>query len=207
MTSRLIIRLISNFQHNQSATVSKTKVCQAFVISSNQYGSFRPIQTLSRSDSLFSNINFAIPNDKINIHLTINHLFENSEYQQSKASLLEHYLTTYNPLHLHLTNSDREILPTKVISEEEIPSETDTRPGDNCYPLHCTNKQIFCQNGRYGRLKEQEKCSATMSIVEDRLSECSTKSTGVTIPMVMVTDCSNIERLHTDIIEMDEEEE
>ena len=194
----MIIRLISNFKHNQSSPSTTTrKICQTFVISSNQYGSFRPIQTISRSDSLFSNIDFAIPNEKINIHLTINHLYDTSEYQQSKASLLEHYLTTYNPLHLHLTNADQEI---QVISETDARTEGE----DKCY---CTNKQICCRNGRYVRLKEQEKCSATMSIQDDRLSECSTKSTGITVPMVMVTDCSNIERLHTDIIEMDEEEE
>jgi len=56
------------------------------------------------------------------------------------------------------------------------------------------------------RLKEQENCSATMSIVDDRLSECSTKLTSTTLPVVMVTDCSNSQRLHTDIIEMNEEE-
>jgi hypothetical protein len=45
-----------------------------------------------------------------------------------------------------------------------------------------------------------------MSIVDDRLSECSTKLTSTTLPVVMVTDCSNSQRLHTDIIEMNEEE-
>jgi len=182
----------------------KKKVCQAFVISSNQYGSFRPIQTLYRSDSLFSNINFALTNEKINSisnYQTIN-IIENCDYQQSKTSLLEHYLKTYNPLQIDL---HQETIPTsnvKIMSNEELHSETDTHTIDNCYLLHCTNKQTR----KYTRLKEQENCSATMSFVDERLSECSTKLTSTTLPIIMVTDCSNSQRLHTDIIEMNEEE-
>lgn len=174
MTSRLTIRLISNFQSSSSTT----KVCQAFVISSNQCGSFRPI----RSDSLFSNINFALPNEKVVTLSTHIHLIENLDYpppppSSSKNSLLEHYLSTYNPLQLDFTGE-------QLNNEHDIPS---------------TNNSI----GRYIRLQEEEKCSA----IDDRLSECSTKLSNLTIPMIMITDCCNSERLHTDIIEIDEENE
>lgn len=45
-----------------------------------------------------------------------------------------------------------------------------------------------------------------MSITDDRVSECSTKLTSITLPTLMVTDCSNSQRLHTDIIELNEDE-
>jgi hypothetical protein len=45
-----------------------------------------------------------------------------------------------------------------------------------------------------------------MSIADDRLSECSTKLTSITLPMLMVTDCSDSQRLHTDIIELNDDE-
>lgn len=172
MTSRLTIRLISNLQSS-----SKPKVCQAFVISSNQCGSFRPI----RSDSLFSNINFALPTEKVATLSTQIHLIENIDYPlpSSKNSLIEHYLSTYNPLQLDLTGE-------QLSNEIDIPSR---------------------DHSRYVRLQEEEKCSAIISIVDDRLSECSTKLSNLTIPMIMVTDCCNGERLHTDIIEIDEENE
>jgi hypothetical protein len=138
------------------------------------------------------------------INLTIN-LIDNLQYQQTKTSLLEHYLKTYNPLQINLTNTnDEKIIPiedVKVTLYKEIPSETDTQPIDNCYPIYCTNKQRL-----YTRLKEEENCSATISMIDDHLSECSTKLTSMTLPVVMVTDCSNSQRLHTDIIEMNEEE-
>jgi len=194
-------------------------MCQTFVISSNHYGSFRPIQSLYRQDSLFSNSDFALANERIKeisnyktVNLTINHystIIDKLQYQQSKASLLEHYLKTYNPLQIDLTNNDEETITTsdaKVTSYEAIPSETDTHLVDNCYPLNCTNKQKLHQTRRYARLKEQENCSATISLVDDRLSECSTKLTSATLPVIMVTDCSNSHRLHIDIIEMNEEE-
>ena len=174
MTSRLTIRLISNFQS------SPTKVCQAFVISSNQCGSFRPI----RSDSLFSNINFALPTEKIATFSTQIHLIENIDYPP-KNSLIEHYLSTYNPLQLDFTEE-------QLTNQIDIPSKNHS----HSYPI-----------GRYVRLQEEEKCSAIISVVDDRLSECSTKLSNLTIPMIMVTDCCNGERLHTDIIEIDEENE
>ncbi len=185
---------ISNLKGWNSPVVNKN-VCKAFVISS---GSFRPIQTLYRTDSLFSNINFAL-NTTISNYGTIN-LIENFDYQQSKINLIEYYLKTYNPLQIDL---QQEIISTsnvKIISTEEIHSETDTHIIDNCYSLHCTNKQT----GQYKRLKEQTDCSATISLVDERLSECT--NTSMTVPIVMVTDCSNSQRLHTDIIEMNEEE-
>lgn len=178
-----MIRLFSNFK--SSPTTSTTKVCQVYVISSNQCGSFRPI----RSDSLFSNIHFALPNEKISPV----HLVEDLDYQSTKASLLERYLTTYNPLQLNLTEE-----------EEQMSNAIDKiQSRNNYYSLHCTNKQMSSQMGRYVRLGEEEKCSA----IDDRLSECSTGLSNLTLPIVMVTDCSNVERLHTDIIEIDEENE
>jgi hypothetical protein len=147
------------------------------------------------------------------VHLTINQYsnqLEARQYEQSKASLLQHYLTTYNPLQIDLSNPSRESIATssvKITSTEEIASETDTQPLDNCYPLHCANKQRLFGKGRYVRLQELENCSAMHSTTEDRLSECSTRLTSATLPVVMVTDCSDRHRLHTDIIEMNEEEE
>ncbi|UJR09731.1 hypothetical protein I4U23_013960 [Adineta vaga] len=221
-TSRLLIRLISILQryHFNRSLTSNKKVCQAFVISSNQYGSFQSKHTLSRTNSFFSNNYVVVTNEPMPstsnceaIHLTINqysNLIENSHYQQeSKASLLEHYLTTYNPLQIDLSNSSQETITTsdiKITTSEEIPSETDTQPLDNCYPLQCTNKQKLYRKGRYVRLKESECCSTMISITEDHLSECSTKLTTTILPIVMVTDCSDSQRLHTDIIEMNEDE-
>ncbi len=187
-------------------------VCQAFVISSNQYGSFRPIQSLDYIDSRFPNNNSTLTNKQITtfanneiIHLTIN---ENFLYQQSKTNLLEHYLKTYNPLQIDLTDTNKETMTVsnnKNTSYEELTSETDSHPLDSCYPLNCTNKQKLYQTKRYTRLQEQENSSATIIITDDRLSECSTKLTTMILPVVMITDCSDSQRLHTDIIEMNEE--
>ncbi|CAF1073098.1 unnamed protein product [Adineta steineri] len=217
---RLIIRLLSNLKRSHLKISSNNKVCQAFVISSNQYGSFRGKQSITRSNSLISNEHFILANKQVAdfsnceiVNLTINHysnIIENSQYQQTKTHLLEHYLTTYNPLQIDLNKTDKETITTsniKGITYEEIPSETDTQPIDNCYPLHCTNKHRLYRTGRYVRLKEQENCSATMSITDDHLSECSTKLTSIVLPTVMITDCSDSKRLHTDIIEMNEEED
>jgi hypothetical protein len=120
-------------------------------------------------------------------------------FQQSKTtSLLEHYLRTYNPLQIDLINTNEESITPSKVKDEEIPNEIDTHTKDNCYLLYCTNKQTT----RYARVKEQENCSA----VDDRLSECSTKLTSTVLPIVMITDCSDSQRLHTDIIEMNEDE-
>jgi hypothetical protein len=45
-----------------------------------------------------------------------------------------------------------------------------------------------------------------MSSIDHRLSECSTKLTSAILPIVMITDCSDSRRLHTEIIEMNEDE-
>jgi hypothetical protein len=122
----------------------------------------------------------------------------------NKTSLLEHYLKTYNPLKIDLNNT----VTTSIVKDivvEDAPSDTDTRPISNCYALNCTNKQKIFHGGRYVRLHEQENFSTKMSIIDDRLSDCSTKLTSVTLPMVMVTDCSDSQRLHTDIIELNED--
>ncbi len=203
MSSRLIIRLISNVKpfpfYYDSPSISNEKICRAFIISSNQYGSFRPTYIpsplLYRSDSLFStNTEQTTSQQSLNmISSTTN-----------KTSLLEHYLKTYNPLKIDLNNT----VTTSIVKDivvEDAPSDTDTRPISNCYALNCTNKQKIFHGGRYVRLHEQENFSTKMSIIDDRLSDCSTKLTSVTLPMVMVTDCSDSQRLHTDIIELNED--
>ena len=118
---------------------------------------------------------------------------ENIDDQSTKTRLLERYLSTYNPL-LFEHGDDEEQLSNEI---DEIQSR------NNYYSLHCTNKQMSSQMGRYVRLGEEEKCSA----IDDRLSECSTGLSNLTLPTIMITDCSNLERLHTDLIEVDEENE
>jgi hypothetical protein len=214
MSSRLIIRFLSNIKqfplHYDSPSTSNDKICRAFVISSNQYGSFRPAHVpsplLYRSDSLFSANDFILNNEQTTSQQS---LHTNSPSNTQNSSLLEHYLTTYNPLRIDLTNPNEGTVITSIVKHptyEEAPSDTDTRPIANCYAFNCTNKQKFYHGRQYARLKEQENCSATMSIADDRLSDCSTKLTSITLPIVMVTDCSDTQRLHTDIIELDEDE-
>ena len=207
MLSRLIIRFISNIKYYhfyyKSPSTSNEKMCRTFVISSNQYGSFRPtyIQSplLHKSDSLFSNSNFTSHTEQI--------LENNLPSNIVNTSLLEHYLKTYNPLKIDLTNINEGTVRTSIvkdISYEEAPSDTDTRPIVNCYALNCTNKRKLYHGGRYVRLKEPDNCSATVSVIDDRLSECSTKLTSITLPTLMVTDCSDSQRLYTEIIELNE---
>jgi hypothetical protein len=214
MSSRLIIRFISNLKYfhfsYDSPSTSNDKICRAFVISANQYGSFRPTHIpsplLYRSDSLFSNSDFILNTEQTTSQQSLNNI---SQIKTNNKSLLEHYLKTYNPLRIDLTNINDGTITTSIVKDtsyEEAPSDTDTRPIANCYALNCTNKQKFYHGGRYVRLKEQENCSATMSIADDRLSECSTKLTSITLPMLMVTDCSDSQRLHTDIIELNDDE-
>ncbi|CAF0981243.1 unnamed protein product [Adineta ricciae] len=219
--SRVIIRLVSllkRYYFNRSLTSTKN-VCQAFVISSNQYGSFQAKHTLHRTDSFFSNNYLIVSHEPMpnksnydTIKLTMNqysNILENRQYQHSKANLLEHYLKTYNPLQIDLSNSSQETITTseiRITAAEEIPSETDTQPLDNCYSLQCANKHRLHRKGRYVRLKESEHSATLTSVAEDHLSECSTKLTTTTLPIVMVTDCSDSQRLHTDIIELNDEE-
>lgn len=215
MSSRLIIRFISNLKHfhfnYDSPSASNDKICRAFVISSNHYGSFRPTHIPSpliyRSDSLFSNSDFLVNTEQTTSERSsLNNI---SQTKTNNTSLLEHYLKTYNPLKIDLTNLNGNAVRTSVvkdISYEEVPSDTGTRPIANCYALNCTNKQKLYHGERYTRLKEQENCSATMSTADDRLSDCSTKLTSITLPTLMVTDCSNSQRLHTEIIELNEDE-
>ncbi|CAF2525173.1 unnamed protein product [Rotaria sp. Silwood2] len=215
MVSRIIIRFVTNlkrfrFQYD-SSSISNEKMCRAFVISSNQYGSFRPTPLsppplLYRSDSLFSHCDFMLNNEQTTSQKTL-HI--NSQSNTTNPSLLEYYLKTYNPLQIDLKSNNEDIVTTSIIKDEsyeEAPSDTDTRPIANCYALNCTNKRKLYDGRQYTRLKEQENCSATMSVVDDRLSECSTKLTSITLPIVMITDCSDSQRLHTDIIELNEDE-
>jgi hypothetical protein len=214
MTSRLIIRLISDFKHSHfsydSPSTSNDKICRAFVISSNQYGSFRPTYIpsplLYRSDSLFSNNEFLLNRPQIPRQQSLHTI---STSKTNNTSLLEHYLKTYNPLKIDLTNINDGTVRTSIVKDtsyEEAPSDSDTRPRTNCYALNCTNKQKLYHGERYTRLREEENCSATRSITDDRLSDCSTKLTSITLPMLMVTDCSDSQRLHTDIIELNDDE-
>ena len=127
----------------------------------------------------------------------------------NNTSLLEHYLTTYNPLKIDLTNINEGTVSTSIAKQNpsvKAPSDTGTRPMRNCYTFNCTNKQRVYHGGRYVRLQEPENCSAVPSLIDDRSSDCSTKLTSITLPMVMVTDCSDRQRLHTDIIELYEDE-
>lgn len=204
MSSRLMIRLLSNFKYfssySHSPSSSNEKISRAFIISPHQYGSFRlthiPSPLLNRSDSLFSRNDFQIHSEQSSTNTQI--------------SLLEHYLKSYNPLRIDLTNVNDGTVKTSIVKpispSEGAISDTDTRPMRNCYPLNCTNKQKIYRGGRYVRLEEQENCSATRSILDDRLSDCSTKLTCITLPTLMVTDCSDHQRLHTDIIELNEDE-
>ena len=190
---RLLIRLTSALKQLQytssssATTTAEAKVCQAFVITCNQYGSFRPIHSLYRSDSLFSTNDFKPAREP------------HSE-QQTDTTLLEHYLRTYNPLHLDLTGVSDDVSPGKAIRSEDVLSETDTRPIPGCYPLSCTNKQ-------YQRLRDENTSSANLSALDNHPSECSTKQTHLVIPVVMITDCSDSHRLQTEIVEMNEEDE
>ena len=215
MSSRLILRFISNLKHFRfhydSPSTSNDKMCRAFVISSHQYGSFRPTHVpsplLYRSDSLFSTNDLMLNNEQTTSQQSFNTI---SQAKANNTSLLEHYLKTYNPLHIDLKNTNERPITTsnvKDVSYEEVLSDTDTRPIANCYPLHRTNKRKIYQGERYTRLNEEENCSATMSVADDRLSECSTKLTSITLPIVMVTDCSDSQRLHTDIIELNDDDD
>ena len=201
---RLLIRLTSTLkqlQYTSSSSRSEAKVCQAFVITCNQYGSFRPIHSLYRSDSLFSNNDFMLAKEQ---QLTA---ISACPEQRADTTLLEHYLRTYNPLHLDLTNVSGDVSTGQAISSEDGPSETDTRPINSCYPLTCTNKRR-CQeqNESYQRLREETTSSAILSTLDNHPSECSTQQTHLIIPVVMITDCSDRHRLQTDIVEMNEDE-
>lgn len=208
MTSRLVLRFVSNFKrfhfHYDSPPTSNDKICRAFVISPHQYGSFRPTHMPSplipRSDSLFSaHLQQTISPQTLN---TI------SQSKINQTTLLEHYLRTYNPLKIDLKPLIEHPIPIPTITEisnDQAQSDTDTHPVQNCYALHCTNKRKIHQGERYTRLKE-ETCSVATSAMDDRLSECSTRLTSVTLPTVMVTDCSDSQRLHTDIIELNEDD-
>jgi len=215
MSSRLILRFISNIKHIRfhydSPSSSDDKICRAFVISSHQYGSFRPTYIpsplLPRSDSLFSNNDLLLNNEQTISQQSLNTL---PQAKANNTSLLEHYLKTYNPLQIDLKNTNEKTVTSsnvKDVSYEEVLSDIDTRPIANCYAFHCTNKRKIYHGERYTRLKEEENCSATMSVADDRLSECSTKLTSITLPIVMVTDCSDSQRLHTDIIELNDDDD
>lgn len=173
LTSRCLLRWRSKCKRRDTV---ERKSNQVFVISSNQFGSFRP----SRSDSLFSNLNFA----------SLSSPSETIDRQPCQTSLLEHYLKTYNPLQIDWTTSHGEIN-----SLENFPSETDTQTIENCYSLSCTNKQSCYSIEHYRRLRES---SGQISLIDEPVSD-STSST--VLPIFMITDCSNNQRLHTVILE------
>lgn len=210
MSSRLIVRLVSNFKYfpfpsaSESPSASNEKISRAFIISPHQYGSFRPRHIpsplLNRSDSLFSHSDFQVPTKSSSSTTTTT--------TTNQISLLEHYLQSYNPLKIDLTNIHDGTVKTSIVQPMPALSDTDTQPIRNCYALICTNKQQKIIHGgrRYVRLEEQENCSTTRSILlDDHLSECSTKLSNITLPTLMITDCSDQQRLHTQIIELNEE--
>ncbi|CAF3374850.1 unnamed protein product [Rotaria socialis] len=212
--SRVIIRLFSNLKrfhfHHDLTSISSDKISRAFVISSTQYGSFRPTHLSSsllyRSDSLFSNSDFIFNNEQTTSQKSLNRISQSNE---NNSKLLEYYLNSYNPLKIDLKDKKQDIVTVSTIKDElheKAPSDTDTCPIANCYSLIGTSKRKIHYGRQYSRLNEPENCSATMSIADDRLSECSTKLTTITLPTLMITDCSNSQRLHTDIIELDEDE-
>ena len=125
--------------------------------------------------------------------------------KDAPSGLLEHYLTSYNPLQIDLTQTKEETRPRSLACAEEAPSDTDTRPMSNCYAFNCSNKRKLHHGRQYTRLKERETGSTHAAAADDDISQCSTKLTSVTLPVVMVTDCSDSQRLHTDIIELDED--
>ncbi|CAF1017859.1 unnamed protein product [Rotaria sordida] len=184
LIKHLIIRFIKNlkiFHYNNSLLISNNKICQISVISLNQYRSIQPFYHL---DSLFLN------NKKT--HLIINNSLQ---YQQSKIYLLKHYLNTYNPLQINLIDThEQTIIQTNVkdIFNEEISSLINTQSIDNCYSINSTNKQKIHET--------------IISFVNEQLSQSSTKITNTILPVIRITDCSNSQRLHTDIIEMNENE-
>ena len=98
----MVIRFPSNLKcfrpQHDSPTTSSDKICRAFVISSNQYGLFRPTrlssQLLCRSDSLFS-YSDAMFNNKVAAFQRFVNI--NSQSRLNKEDLLEYYLRTYNP--------------------------------------------------------------------------------------------------------------
>ena len=210
--------------HYDSPSTSNEKICRAFVISSHQYGSFRPANQpsplLYRSDSFFSHGDYLITSEQRTTTTDGGtssppslHGDPTEEQTGSSSpkntSLLEQYLQSYNPLQIDLINrrrpSDASVSISIIEEEEEEASETDTRPIAHCYPFSCTSQRKLHQGERYTRLKELDPGSARPSIDDDRLSDCSTRLTSVTIPIMMVTDCSDSRRLHTEIIEFDDE--
>lgn len=206
MSSRIVLRLLSNFKrsyfHYDSPSTSNDKICRAFVISSHHYGSFRPTHgptpLLPRSDSLFS-----AAHEPTISRQTLNSI---AQLKTNQPSLLQHYLNTYNPLKIDLrAPAEQPATVSTVVSlpDDQARSDSDTRPVSNCYAFQCAHPRRIYYGERYSRLKE-EPCSTTTSCADDRLSECSTRLTTATLPIVMVTDCSDSQRLHTEIIELDD---
>lgn len=164
--TRLFIRLMNYlrrtrlFSFDCSKTRSKEKICQAFVISSNDYGSFRPRQyfpspLIYRSDSFFSNDDY---------HTSTTQLSKCESSPIHQATLLQHYLQTYNPLQI-----DHPTPPSPMPSED---TSHESRTMIHCYPLR-----------RYTRLQE-EACSQSgttiNSAIDEQCSECSTHVTRMT---------------------------
>ena len=211
VVNRLIIRFTSylKYFYSKSSSIPNAKVCQTFVISSSQYESIRAIKSFDRSNKLFCNSNLN-RHTKLNWNYRAdNRINDGSEYQQSKTSLLKYYLETYDPLEIDFIDMHQETLITsnvKAISPKEILNETNVSPIDNCCRLSCTNKQKLKEKERYVRLNEQDNCSATMNLNNNPQIQCHTKTTNTRLPIVMITDCSNSQRLHTNIIEMNENE-
>lgn len=126
MSSRLILRLITNLKYfhykYDSSTRSNDKICRAFIISSNHYGSFRPTHIpsplLYRSDSLFSNSDFILNTEQTTSEQSLNNY---SHPKTNNTTLLEHYLKTYNPLKIDLTNPNDNTVRTSIVKDRGCP--------------------------------------------------------------------------------------
>jgi hypothetical protein len=193
--------MLKRLRYTSTLSNANGKICQAFVISSNQYGSFRaPRQTLYRADSFFSHVDLTVSQDQLTTVILA------TTEQQADSRLLEHYLKTYNPLHIDLASSHQTTLPNR----DDTISEADTHPIDHCYPLNCVQQRMYSHGHAYRRLKDDEqqqhRSSTNMSTIEQPSSDCPTTLTCLTVPVVMITDCSDGRRLHTEIIEMNEDE-
>ena len=157
-----------------SSSSEEAKICRAFVISSHQYGSFHPRNPRStsiyRCDSFYSHVDHLIASEQIRLPIDYRNFTQNDpNIHVNNASLLQHYLQTYNPLQIDLT-SIKPHEPFQTI--EETSSETDSFPVMNCYGLNCNHRRKIHQGESYRRLKETNVSiprSSTISLYDDQI--------------------------------------
>ena len=97
---------------------------------------------------------------------------------QITSHRLDDYLSTSNP---PMSRWKRKVDEANVEIDE---SQTMAI----CYSFSCINKQASINSGRYRRL-----------------SSSTSLSPPVILPIVMITDCSDSQRLHTEILQFDDE--